>query len=63
MQALINQCGLIKNMIGNKIMTFGASGVFVFQGIKLRVIKQIPYGWVPNSMGFHCMVHKTNIVI
>jgi hypothetical protein len=31
-------------MIGNKLMTFGASGVFVFQGVKLRVMKQIPYG-------------------
>jgi hypothetical protein len=41
-------------------MTFGVSGVFVFQGIKLRVIKQIPYGWVLNSMGFHYTVHQTN---
>jgi len=50
-------------MIGNKLITFGASGVFVFQGVKLRVIKQIPYGWVLDSMGFHHMVHQINILI
>jgi hypothetical protein len=29
MQTLINQGGLAKDMIGNKLMTFGINGVFV----------------------------------
>jgi hypothetical protein len=32
MQALMNQGGLTKDMIGKKLITFGANGVFVFQG-------------------------------
>jgi hypothetical protein len=50
-------------MIGNKLMTFGVNGVFVFQGVRSWVIKQIFYGWVFHSMGMHCMVHETNLTI
>jgi hypothetical protein len=44
-------------------MTFGVDGVFIFQGVKSRLTKQISNGWVLHSMGVHCMVHKTNLVI
>jgi hypothetical protein len=50
-------------MIGNKLMTFGVNGVFVFQGVRSWVIKQFFYGWVLHSMGMHCMAHKTNLTI
>jgi hypothetical protein len=30
-QSLINQRGLIKDMIGKKLMTFGVGGVYVFK--------------------------------
>jgi PII-like signaling protein len=33
MQALMHEGGLMKDLISEKLMTFGANGVFVFQGI------------------------------
>jgi hypothetical protein len=62
MQTLMNQGGLAKDMIGNKLMTFGV-GVFVFQGVRSWVTKHIFDRWACHSMGMHCMVHKTNFVI
>jgi hypothetical protein len=35
----MNQGGLTKDMIGKKLMTFGANGVYVFQGVKLGITK------------------------
>jgi hypothetical protein len=63
MQTLMNQGGLTKYMIGNKLMTFGVNGVFVFQGVRSWVIKEFFYGWALHSMGMHCMAHKTNLTI
>ncbi len=37
MQALMNQGGLSKDMIGKKLMTFGTNDVYVFQGVGLGV--------------------------
>jgi hypothetical protein len=37
MQTLMHQGGFIKELIGCRFMTFGANGVFVFQGTKLGV--------------------------
>jgi hypothetical protein len=51
MQALMNQGGLTKDMIGKKLMTFGANNFYVFQGVRLRVRKKKIHGWVPFSMG------------
>jgi len=45
-------------MTSKKLMTFGVDGVFIFQGVKSRLTKQISNGWVLHSMGVHCMVHK-----
>jgi len=63
MQTLMNQGGLVKDMIVNKLMTFGVNGVFVFQGVRSWVTKQIFDGWAPHSMGMHCMAHKSNLAI
>jgi hypothetical protein len=63
MQALMQEGGLAKDLIGKRLMTFGADGVFVFQGTKSSVTKQITNGWAPHSMGVHYMVHKTNLVV
>jgi hypothetical protein len=54
---------LMKDLIGRKLMTFGAYGGFFFQGIRSCVIWQIFDGWVPYSMGVDYMVHKTNLVV
>jgi hypothetical protein len=51
MQALMNQGGLTKDMIGKKLMIFGANGVYVFQGVRLGVTKLIFDAWVSLSMG------------
>jgi hypothetical protein len=37
-QVLMHQGGLTKDLIGIKFMTFGANGIFIFEGIKLGVI-------------------------
>jgi len=39
MQTLMNQGGLTKDIIGKKLMTFGANGVYVFQGVRSRDYK------------------------
>ncbi len=38
MQVLMHQGGFTKDLIGIKLMTFGADGVSIFQGIKSNVI-------------------------
>jgi hypothetical protein len=63
MEALMTQGGLTKDMIGKMLMTFGANSVFIFQGVRSRVTKQISYGWAPHSMGEYCMACKTNLMI
>jgi hypothetical protein len=50
-------------MISKKLMTFGIDVVYIFQGVKSRVTKQIFNGWALHSMGMHCMVHRTKLVI
>jgi hypothetical protein len=62
-QDLMHEGGLTKDLIGKKLMTFGANGVSVFQGTKLGVTCQISDGWAPHSMGVHCMVHITNLIV
>jgi len=61
MQTLMHEGGLTKKLIGKKLMTFNANGVFVFQSTRSKVTQQISNGWVPNSMGVHCMAHITNL--
>jgi hypothetical protein len=39
MQALMHERGLTKDLISKRLMTFGADGVFVFQGTKSSVTK------------------------
>jgi hypothetical protein len=63
MQALMHKKGLTKSLIGKKLMTFSANGVFVFQSTRSSVIQQFSNGWAPHSMGAHCMVHITNWVV
>jgi hypothetical protein len=60
MQALMHEGGT-KKLIGKKLMTFSANGVFVFQSIRSKIIQQISNGWVPHSMGVHYMAHITNL--
>jgi hypothetical protein len=38
MQALMHEGGLMKYLIRKKLTTFGANGIFVFQGIRSSVI-------------------------
>jgi PII-like signaling protein len=39
METLMHEGGLMANLIDKKLMTFGADGVSIFQGIKLDVIE------------------------
>ncbi len=60
MQALMHEGGT-KKLISKKLMTFSANGVFVFQSTRSKVTQQISNGWVPYSMGVHCMAHIINL--
>jgi hypothetical protein len=35
-------------MISKELMTFGANGVYVFQGVRSRITKYIFDEWVPH---------------
>jgi hypothetical protein len=63
MQTLMHERGLMKNLIGKRLMNFSADGVFVFQGTRSGVIVQIVNGWAPHFMGVHCVAHRTNLVV
>jgi len=41
MQALMHEGGLTKDLVGMKLITFSANGVFVFQSTRLSVTQQI----------------------
>ncbi len=63
MQALMHEGGITKNLIGKKLMTLSANGVFFFQSIRSSIIRQIFNGWAPHSMGVHYMAHITNVAV
>ncbi len=44
-------------------MTFGVDGVSIFQRTRLGVTLQIFDVQAPHSIGVHCIVHKTNLVV
>jgi len=49
--------GLNKENLFKKLLHFGADGMNVFQGSKIKVTKQIKGSWAPFSMGVHCVTH------
>jgi hypothetical protein len=51
MQALMHEGGLTKDLVGMKLITFSANGVFVFQNTRLSVTQQISNGWAPHFHG------------
>jgi hypothetical protein len=51
MQALMHEGGLTKDLVGMKLITFSANGVFVFQSTRLSVTQQISNGWAPHFHG------------
>jgi hypothetical protein len=63
MQVLMHEGGLTNELIGKKLMTFNTDGISIFQGTRLSVIQQIFERWLPHSMGFHCMVNITNLIV
>jgi hypothetical protein len=63
METFMHEGGLTVYLISKKLMAFGANGVFVFQGIKLGVTKQIFDGWAPHSTWVHYMAHGTNLAV
>jgi hypothetical protein len=59
----MHETGLTKYLIGKRLMTFGVDGVSIFQSTRLGDTKQIVDCWAPHSMGVHCMVHRTNLMV
>ncbi len=63
MVTLLKGGGLMKENLSKKFLCFGIDGVNVFQGGKTRITKQIRDSWTPFSMGVHCVVCRTNLVV
>jgi hypothetical protein len=55
--------GLPPSEIAGKLISFGADGVSVFQGVRTRVTVQLKDSHVPFVMGIHCMSHRTNLAV
>jgi hypothetical protein len=51
--------GLNKEELSKKFLCFGANGMNVFKGGKIKVTKQIKDSWAPFFMGVHA--HYTKI--
>ncbi len=63
MEALIIGGGVLRNQIVQKLICFGANGIYVFQGTKNGVTKQIKENYVLHSIKVHYMAHCTNLVV
>jgi hypothetical protein len=55
--------GLPPSEIAGKLISFGADGVSVFQGVRTGVIVQLKDSHAPFVMEIHCMSHRTNLVV
>jgi len=54
---------LNKKNIFRKLVSFGANGVIVFQGIKSDVTMQIQEKYALHMVGVHCIAQHTNLVV
>jgi hypothetical protein len=52
MQALMHEGGLTKNLIGKKLMTFSANGVFVFKALGQVLFNKFLMGGLHIPWGF-----------
>jgi hypothetical protein len=52
----------MKDLIGEKLMTFGVNGVFFFKALGWVLLGKFPLGGF-HIHGVHCMAHKTNLVV
>jgi hypothetical protein len=55
--------GLEEKQVGEKLVCFGADGVFVFQGSRNKVIVQLQEYAAPFMFGVHYMAHWTNLAV
>lgn len=49
--------------IADKMVSFGADGAPVFQGVRTGVVQQFADKHAPYSLGIHCVAHKTDIAV
>jgi hypothetical protein len=62
-KTLIIKGALNKKYIFRKLISFGANGVIVFQGIKSDVTMQIQEKYAPHMVGVHYIAQHTNLVV
>jgi hypothetical protein len=55
--------GLFEGDLAAKLVSFGADGVIVCQGLKTRVIVQLIKKHGPFVIGIHYMAHRCNLVM
>jgi hypothetical protein len=60
---LLQYGGLFKTNSVSKLISFGANGVLVLQGVKTNVVTQLKKTHTPFMLGVHCFAHKTNLVV
>jgi hypothetical protein len=55
--------GLTENVVAERMVSFGADGVSVFQGSRTGTTQQLKQKDAPFMIGVHCMAHRTNLVV
>ncbi len=63
MDALEKYLGVFNAIVVAKLLSFGADGVNVFQGVKNCITHQLKNKFVPHFKGVHCMAHHTNLAV
>jgi hypothetical protein len=63
LKAMEAYSGLPPSEIAKKLISFGANGVLVFQGVRTGVTVQLKENHSPFVLEMHCMSHRTNLAV
>jgi hypothetical protein len=55
--------GLLEFDLVSKLISFGANGILIFQGVKSGVTTQLKEKFSPYTLRVHCVAHWTNLAI
>jgi hypothetical protein len=53
----------VDNVVADRLVYFGANGMFVFQGSRSGVTQRLKDQEAPFMLGVHCMAHRTNLEV
>jgi len=55
--------GLSREQIASRLISFGADGASVFQGVRTGVTRQLTENHAPFLTGVHCMSHRVDLAL